>query len=312
MFDLRVTPIAGLAPEKKGRCYTSHTKPHNVDRRGSEAGDPLPLSGLWSLWDMLKDDAANFVELGWRINNAELLWSFLAEEAAPGQEPKLNAEGQTELRAELHEMLGLAKRLALPTSMKLIGRRLLYDDNLPGTVSEFSVIVEVLKDELSSKLFLFVPSERAPFWEKDDLLGDKAKVAFPRATAELRSAGSAYAAGLPEGSIFYAMRAVEHGLRSLAADVDLIFDVQNWQNIINEIEAAIEGWRKNGIPNMDKATKDARLQFLSEAAKEFAYFKDGWRNYVAHAKVPYTEHQAHTVLNHVADFIERLSENLAE
>jgi hypothetical protein len=108
------------------------------------------------------------------------------------------------------------------------------------------------------------------------------------------------------------MRALEHGLRALATDVGLTFDVQNWQNIINEIDAQIGEWRKSGIPGMDKPAKDARLQFLSEAAKEFAYFKDGWRNYVAHAKVPYTPHQAHTVLTHVADFIERLSDQLAE
>lgn len=272
----------------------------------------LDHRALWSLWDMLKDNAADFLRLGKELSEAELLWSFFAEEAQPGQEAGLNAEGQDELRRRLQEMLNLARRLGLPTSMRLIGRRLGYHDSLPRTLAEFRVLDEVLEDELASKLFLFVPTERAEYWERDDLLGDKAKAAFPNATAELRGAGNAYAAGLAEGTVFYSMRAVEHGLRALANDVGQNFEAQNWQNIINEIEAKIEGWRKNGIPGMSKPDKDARLQFLSEAAKEFAYFKDGWRNYVSHAKAPYTPHQAHTVLHHVADFIERLSEKLAE
>lgn len=267
---------------------------------------------LWSLLDMLKDNAANFVALGDQLASIEMIWLIHGQKDGAKGKEVLNDQGKGELRAELSGVLTLARRLNLPASMRLIGRRLGYANSLPETVDEFRVLKEVLEDELASKLFLFVPSERAPYWEKDDLLSDTAKAAFPNAVAELRGAGNAYAASLPEGSVYYSMRALEHALGALASDVGLIFDVQNWQNIINDIEAKIEGWRKNGIPEMDKAAKDKRLQFLSEAAKEFAYFKDGWRNYAAHAKVPYTEHQARTVLSHVADFTERLSEHLKE
>jgi hypothetical protein len=227
-------------------------------------------------------------------------------------EERLDDEGKERLKRYLQRLMQLATRLELPVSMRLIGRRLGYKDSIPETPDEFDVIIEVLKDELSSKLFLFVPSERASHWERDDLLSDGAKAAFPSVAAELRAAGNAYAAALPTGSVFYSMRAVEYGLRALATDVGLVFDVQQWQHIIDEIQTKVDGMRKNGIPGMAKQAKDARLQFLSEAAKEFAYFKDGWRNYVSHAKVPYSEHQALTVLNHVADFTERLSSHLKE
>ena len=52
--------------------------------------------------------------------------------------------------------------------------------------------------------------------------------------------------------------------------------------------------------------KAVRLQFLSEAIVEFKYFKDGWRNYVSYAKVPYDAQQANQILNHVTSFIGRL------
>jgi hypothetical protein len=263
---------------------------------------------------MLKDNAAAFVALGERMNDAQALWALddYLEKADDGiMGDRLNEKGKKQVRYYLKKLSTLSERLNLIVSQKLISRRMDIA-RTPETCEEFETIIEVVKDELQSRLFLFVPNERAPYWEKDDLLSDKAKAKFPKATAELRSAGNAYAAALAEGSIYYSMRALEHGLRALANDVGKTFDVQNWQNIINEIESQLEAWRKNGIPEMDKATKDARLQFLSEAAKEFAYFKDGWRNYVAHAKVPYTEHQALTVLSHVVDFIERLSVRLAE
>ena len=60
------------------------------------------------------------------------------------------------------------------------------------------------------------------------------------------------------------------------------------------------------------AQRNARLQFLSEAAKEFFYFKDGWRNYVSHNRAAYDEHQAHGVLEHVRAFMNHLATQLSE
>lgn len=261
---------------------------------------------------MLKDNAKTLLELGEELGAVQLLWTVYGERDENAGQLVLSEKGQPFLRSHLTRLLALSRRLELSASMKLIGRRLGYNDYLPKTENEFDVVAEVLKDEIEGRLFLFVPEDRSAFWEKDDLLSDQAKIKFPRATAELRSAGNAYAAALAEGSIYYSMRALEHGLHALANSVERKFDAQNWQNIINEIESQVENWRKNGIPGMEKATKDARLQFLSEAAKEFAYFKDGWRNYVAHVKVSYTQGQARIVLAHVTDFIEHLSIQLAE
>lgn len=58
--------------------------------------------------------------------------------------------------------------------------------------------------------------------------------------------------------------------------------------------------------------KNERMQFLSEAAKEFFYFKDGWRNYVAHARGTYDEHQAASVLEHTRTFMNHLSTELSD
>jgi hypothetical protein len=105
------------------------------------------------------------------------------------------------------------------------------------------------------------------------------------------------------------MRVLEHGLRALAKDVGKSFDVQNWQNIIDQIESEIRNIGKSLPSGM---AKNERLQFLSEAAKEFAYFKDGWRNYVSHNRGTYDEHQARSVMEHVRSFMTTLSSRLSE
>jgi hypothetical protein len=105
------------------------------------------------------------------------------------------------------------------------------------------------------------------------------------------------------------MQALESGLRSLAADVGLTFDVQQWNAIIEQIESKITDLRKT-LPA--GAGKNDRTQFLSEAAKEFFYFKDGWRNYVSHGRAAYDEYQALSVLEHTRSFMNHLATRLSE
>lgn len=105
------------------------------------------------------------------------------------------------------------------------------------------------------------------------------------------------------------MRVLEHGLRALAKDVGKAFDVQNWQNIIDQIESEI---RTQGKTLPVGPAKSERLRFLSEAAKEFSFFKDGWRNYVSHGRAAYDEHQARMVMDHVRTFMNGLSALLSE
>jgi hypothetical protein len=74
--------------------------------------------------------------------------------------------------------------------------------------------------------------------------------------------------------------------------------------IIERIESKIKEQGKSlprGVQKRD------RLQILSEAAKEFSYFKDGWRNYVSHNLIVYDEHQARSVMEHVHNFMVTLA-----
>jgi hypothetical protein len=104
------------------------------------------------------------------------------------------------------------------------------------------------------------------------------------------------------------MRALEYGLRAMAADVLVEVEAESWHTIIERIETKID--KARDAPRGEG--KSARLQFLSEAAAEFRYFKDGWRNYASHVKISYDDAQAVRVMQHVATFISHLSAELKE
>ena len=103
------------------------------------------------------------------------------------------------------------------------------------------------------------------------------------------------------------MRALEYALDAMAADCGLTWTKEQWHNIIEMIEAAIGDQRRS----MPRGTaKNERLKGLSVAAKEFFYFKDGWRNYVVHNRVTYEDAQARNALEHVSAFTEHLAKEL--
>jgi hypothetical protein len=181
------------------------------------------------------------------------------------------------------------------------------------THRDLGVELRVLRETLDSGFkYQFVyryPSEKARILV--DWKSDWAKViqAFPSAEKDILECVDLWAMSHPTASVFHAMLILEHGLRAFAKHVGRVFDIQNWQNIIDEIESEIRDQSKK-LPRGQQ--KNEKLKFLSEAAKEFTYFKDGWRNYVSHNRADYDEHQARSVYEHVRTFMTVLSSRLRE
>jgi len=105
------------------------------------------------------------------------------------------------------------------------------------------------------------------------------------------------------------MMVLERGMLALAKKLDVRkAGARAWEGIIDDIEGEIEKKQKNL-----KAKKPSDfLTFLSEAAKEFRYFKDAWRNHTAHGRANYDENDARKVLTHVRDFMEHISTKLRD
>jgi hypothetical protein len=198
---------------------------------------------------------------------------------------------------------------AVHDRIEIFGRKLDRGINNQDLLSELRVLKETIDKGLEWQLIYRYPTAKNHIlsnWKADWAhILEK----FPSTSPDIVAGVDLWALGHSTASVFHFMRVLEHGLRALAADVGKAFDVQNWQNIIDQIESEIRSLGKTLPAGLAKSD---RLQFLSETAKEFFYFKDGWRNYVSHNRADYDEYQARSVMEHVKSFMIVLSSRLSE
>lgn len=132
---------------------------------------------------------------------------------------------------------------------------------------------------------------------------------FPSTQDDILAAVDCWALCYGTASVFHAMRVLEYGLAALAGNVEITITTQTWQTVIDQIESRIRALGKE-LPS--GLGKNERLRFLSEAAKEFVWFKDGWRNHTSHNRATYDIHQARSAMEHVRSFMTVLSRQLSE
>jgi hypothetical protein len=275
-------------------------------------GQTIPY-GLMSLWDMINCSISQLGSLCAQLELEHLCFKVVGFPLALEGPVE---EGET---AQVAGWMKVARTLARDFEWPAVIDRIdIIEAILAGKrgkitnlrlSNEVRVLLETVTSGLKSQSIYRYPKAKADVlwsWQADWAAVTKA---FPSSQTDVFAGVDLWALGHATASIFHFMRVLEHGLRALAQDVGKTFDVQNWQNIIDQIESEI---RQLGKTLSSGIEKTERLQFLSEAAKEFVYFKDGWRNYVSHGRGIYDEHQARSVMEHVRAFMTTLSSRLAE
>lgn len=257
---------------------------------------------LWSLLDMLKILALDYLRLGARIQDAENIFEFLKPQ------DELACEARRDLFDVLADIHDICKKLDMPVSRKMFAEARRQP---PETTRELRIMTRALYGELESKVFMFIPSHRMQYF--DPLIEDAVRQAFPKAASELESSGKTLAAGFYTASVFHAMRAAEIGVRALGYELGVAFpdkplELAEWQNILDQADSKIVEMKK--LPRGTQ--KDDKLNFYSQAAVQFRYFKDAWRVRVAHARETYDEPQALMIFTHTNEFFATLATDLKE
>jgi hypothetical protein len=158
---------------------------------------------------------------------------------------------------------------------------------------------------------LFVPQHRSEYYEQT--LPNTVIAAFPTASKELVAAGNSLAVGLYTACVFHSMRAAEIGVRVLGKELSVSFpdkplELVEWHNILDQADSKIVAMK--ALPG--GTHKDEEVNFYSQAAVQFRYFKDAWRVRVAHARETYEESPALKVFSLTLEFFETLATRLEE
>lgn len=168
---------------------------------------------------------------------------------------------------------------------------------------------EAIEDDARRRFFFYLPPEKLKRYSSRNKAWKAVKEKFKSAVPAIDEAELCLVVGANNSAVYQGMMVLEKGLRSLAKELDVLYGVDQWAVVIQNIESAVTKLERT-LPKSGEKTET--LKFYSQAAIEFRYFKDAWRNHVAHARGDYDEHQALSIISHVHDFMTQLSPRLGE
>lgn len=284
---------------------------------------PLDIENGWhqfgSVWEVLETYASGLV------NNTESL-AFLRDhldrrlqDAVKNQDPvptEITATDQQNFSALYESWSTWLKSHELEASLdclKRIQEEYLQDEpSIHDIIPRMKQFTEVLEDELRRRIFLFVVPQDANLYRNPIASFPLTWSNYPSARDDVSEACRCYALGRYTACVFHCMAILQTGLYALAADTGAVLkypvELAEWCAIIQAIEDRIKP-----LTNQPRsAARDDRMTFLSECAVQFRYFKDAWRNHVAHMRETYDRDQAHSILLHVRDFMEKLATRIPE
>lgn len=279
-------------------------------------------SGVVSLLQMLDFSAKDYVELAHRfglllgegtqpsLKDPNVLGDSLTFLLINGPKLGLNVTVQHLIRM----MADIAKESpqsvkSSPEGFQIVDGKLAWQ----RMAYHIEALYSTMLAEMSSILFKAIPRERVSYCDEKWLVSTPIAEKFPVSLKELQRAGACYALGEPTACVFHSMRAIEKGLHVLAKEVGSSFpdkpiEYKDWGTIIPNIESK--------ITTLQKSTKTVKeiedLKFFSEAAIQFMYFKDAWRNHVAHSRENYSDKEAFSILGHCQEFLSSLCPRLKE
>jgi hypothetical protein len=265
----------------------------------------MTVTPIWSILDMVEHfRMASFASVISELRECVALIHTARQE--PGAPSPADV-----VKAALADADHQFKELKFSKVLRSQWERLLQRSNDAAPLSEMAILLRELNNnlltELSDAWFLMIPADRRFVYEQPHpIFGANTHQAFPGARRDIAAAGRCYALDEWTACVVHLMRALEHGLRWLAKRVGLKpedVEKENWKKVIDLIEKKIRE-----LEQLPKGpTKSENVQFLSEAATQFRWFKDAWRNDAAHGNEYYDEREGAPIFLHISDFFRHIS-----
>lgn len=265
---------------------------------------------LVSLWDMIDYWAGSFLPIWKRLDE------HLCSCRKASQSPYIGDGSREDMKRILED---LKPHLYAAELMQADGRLrhfyLLLESSITPAVlqSEIEGLQKAIEWELADRKFAFIPTNKATYFENENLFEDLHQSLSVEINAEIKAAGNCFSAELNSASAFHALRAAELGMRCLAVYLDLKFfkekkkiqigiEDATWDELITETNKKIES--ENGLPPSDRTIK-GNFKEYERLAHQFDRMKSD-RNYTMHTRGNFSEADARAILSRVKDFLKEL------
>ncbi|MES2972419.1 MAG: hypothetical protein V4757_02375 [Pseudomonadota bacterium] len=208
----------------------------------------------------------------------------------------------------LERLEGVISSLNVPVTMLTIAdtkEELLKFDQKLTYMSCGQMMLTVshnLERELKVAKLFALDSSRAPMYDMPEPFGPEVQTAFPSSSFDIAEAARCYALDRPTACVMHVMRALEKPLQLMALDLGHTPTRAAWGDILRDIRPIIAA-----LPN-----SHPRQEFYSEAAVQFRFIKNAWRDSAMHASVRYANDEALLIFNSCKALLKTLSLHLHE
>jgi hypothetical protein len=202
------------------------------------------------------------------------------------------------------EMVASLKKLELPHSAKTAEEMVAGAKTIEGLHKAIEQLWNNVALELDGRKFYGPISKYAAYYEQPKLFGDEVFNRFPSANNDIVEAGTCLALERGTAAVMHLMRAVEVGLKVLAATLGVSTQT-DWGRYLHEINTALEARAKAG-----KRTPDQ--QFYAEARVTLDGVRMAWRNATMHVENNYSPERGEEILGSVRTLMRHLATRLSE
>lgn len=262
---------------------------------------------------MNKIDVGKLFELSSVLRRHESMSDLLARlvPGVPTEEVLNNDRYKESILNYLANVHGLCEESDLTLSLKSVER--LFNSFKAATFkdaatveSQYSVIHQRIRDELSLRLFLLVDDRKARYYI-DPLEGWK-EVAdwMPSAIRDIEEASKCLALDRHTACVFHCMRVAEFGLGALAHNMGIEYNRKNWDPVLKEVLMQLQHVAETPYPELEDRWKGNKEKYLA-ARERLTAIKDSLRNPTMHARGFYDEEIAEEVYRSVRTFMKNLS-----
>jgi hypothetical protein len=200
--------------------------------------------------------------------------------------------------------LGLPNTLAQISRVRLMTKTGHLQGNLRGFADAVMEISTRLIDEMDSKKFYAVGSEKISYIVGNQF-SPRVAERFQDAIADMDEAARCYAFERPTACIFHLMRVTEYGIKAFAEMLGIEDHNPTWEPIIRKIDSELKA-------DYSKRKFKGSQEVLANASTHLHAVKVAWRNKTMHVEKINTMEHAKEIYDATAGFMRYLAENLPE